>query len=631
MRILLPIVLSSIVFGCGGGDEQKQQQPDNSNSHTGPGITAPQQPGTPPSQPPKTDPAPDGNNPPSVEGPAQPSLPEKLNVQFKLFVTPKNYGAGEQLNVFSQLEHLGAPDLDLRCSWIVKDVKVSDTCSYQLAKADHLHPITISAYLQNTKGQKSDVVNMTFQKAFPLTHLRNAFGNSMLMSDGSIHTWGLPNENDFNALTSKLPPADVAERKDYVLLTSNQDTFVALSKSGEVTAWGKRRHGANVPPSILAEQIQNVVPSDYAFAALSKAGKVYVWGSLNGLKSGPELPISGNVIQLYGLSSGFIALTDEGIAYGVGNGIPLKSYSVGSIKKAVSTQAFNGNIVNKYSMAILNDTGEVYVWGNYHDKSPMMKNVEDIVSNDEAYAVLLKNGDVSVWGDAQHGGEFKYSFHTREYIGDDLESATTWTSITPPKNVSKLVASSAAFAAIGMDGSVTTWGVGFYGGNIYSDTSNKDIQHKKMSDIYSSAGGFLGIDSNHNINTWGHWWITDENLVNYTAFENPNWWSGALGGVGKGDYENVVSNRAAYAFSITNKGSSELYAEGRREIGGRIQKNLNNKVKGFITKITPHDCGFSAFNSFGDVYGWFGCNDDSLLDGYFEEMYKAKPYSIVLP
>ncbi|WP_324011212.1 RCC1 domain-containing protein [Aeromonas hydrophila] len=629
MRILLPIVLSSIVFGCGGGDEQKQQQPDSSNSHTGPGITAPQQPGTPPSQPPKTDPAPDGKNPPSVEGPAQPNLPEKLNVQFKLFVTPKNYEVGEQLKVFPQLDHLGPPDLDLKCSWIVKDVKVSDTCSYQLAKADHLHPITVSAYLQNAKGQKSDVVNMTFQKAFPLTHLRNTFGNSMLMSDGSIHTWGLPDENDFNALSNKLPPADVAERKDYILLTSNQDTFVALSNSGEVTAWGERRHGGNIPPSILAEQIQSVVPSDYAFAALSKAGKVYVWGSLNGVKSGQELPISGNVVQLYGLSGGFIALTDEGIAYGIGDGIPLKSYPTGNIKKVISTEVFSGDAAHKNSMAVLNDAGDVYVWGNYSSKSPMISNVEDIVSNDKAYAVLLKNGDVSVWGDAKHGGEFKYSFHTREYINDELKRETTWTSITPPKNVSKLVASSAAFAALGKDGSVTTWGEGFYGGNIYSDTLNKNIKSKKMSNIYSSEGGFLGVDSNNDISIWGHWWITDENLISYKAFENPNWWSGALDGVGKGDYENVVSNKAAYAFSITDKGSSKLYAEGRREIGGQIKNKKN--IKGSITKITPHDCGFSAFNSFGDVYGWYGCSGDSLYDGSFKHMHEAKPYNIVLP
>lgn len=612
MRILLPILLSSIVFGCGGGDEQKQQQPE-----------------TPPSQPPKTEPSPDGSNPPSIEGPTLPGLPEKLNIQFKLYITPKNYEAGEQLKVFPQLDHLGPPDLDLRCSWIVKDVKVSDTCSYQLAKADHLHPITVSAYLQNGKGQKSDVVNMTFQKAFPLTHLRNTFGNSMLMSDGSIHTWDLPDVNDFNELSSKLPPADIGERKDYVMLTSNQDAFVALNKSGEVTAWGKRRHGGDVPPSILAEQIQSVVPSDYAFAALSKAGKVYVWGSLNGLKSGQELPIAGNVIQLHGLKSGFIALTDEGIAYGVGNGIPLKSYPTGNIKKAISTQVFSEAAAQKYSMAVLNDAGDVYVWGNYSDKSPMISNVEDIVSSDEAYAALLKNGDVSVWGDARHGGEFKYSFHTREDANGAFKRNTTWTPINPPKNISKLVASSSAFAALGKDGSVTTWGEGFHGGNIYSATPNEVIQQKRMSNILSSAGGFLGVDSNENINIWGHWWITDDNLISYKATENPNWWSGALDGVGKGDYENIVANSAAYAFSITDKGSSKLYAEGRREIGGRIQNKMT--IKGSITKITPHYCGFSAFNSFGDVYGWYGCSGDSLYDGSFKQMHKAKPYNIVLP
>ncbi|WP_279452632.1 hypothetical protein [Aeromonas hydrophila] len=144
------------------------------------------------------------------------------------------------------------------------------------------------------------------------------------------------------------------------------------------------------PEFILSKKFNKIATSDYAFSALSEDGKVYLWGYLNGFNAGQEIPIEGRVTALYGLSNGFIALTDDGNAYGFGVDIPLSSQAVGSIRKVVSPRVSNGSTNPAYGMAILSNTGHVYMWGSYANKLPIVDNVVDIIANNKAYAALKK-------------------------------------------------------------------------------------------------------------------------------------------------------------------------------------------------------------------------------------------------
>ncbi|WP_429049810.1 hypothetical protein [Aeromonas hydrophila] len=666
MRLLLPVLVTSIMFGCGGGggDDNKQLNDKDTNTTTAQNTQNNEQSdntnlneNTPSVPTPGASLVPNGHHPApsetSNDSQPQPSTPvvpqpsntdtqvsagtaEKIDAAFDLFVSPKNYEANSYLKAYESIDFKktkislqDTADLVLKCSWMIKEQKVSDSCNYQLTGDDHLHPIKITAYLQNTKGQKTESSDTIIQKAFPVTHRKTLSGDAMLMTDGRIISWNAPSGSNLNEARTKLLPADAVDSRRFVSLSANKSAFVALDKDGKIVTWGNRKQGGDAPDFVTSKKIKQIAASDYAFTALSEDGKVYLWGNLSEFKPGEEIAISGHVTTLYGLSKGFIALTDDGNAYGFGVDIPLTSKAVGSIKKAISTQVSHGSIYHKYSMAVLNNTGNVYVWGGYADNLPELDSVVDLTSNNEAYAALKKNGDVVVWGDPAHGGEFKYSLHKREYINGRFTKDTTWTAIQPPKNVTKVVASDGAFAALQKDGKAVTWGEGFSGGNTYSVEPDNEIQNKTITDIHGNEGGFIGIDSNGNMTTWGYWWITDENLVNYDAGENPDWQSNLYNAIGKGAYKNFTSNSASFAFSISNKNTSEFFAVGRKEIGGRILRGNFRDIKGEVTKIIPHECGYSAFSSTGDVYGWFGCDDDPLYDGTLNKEYEAKPYEIV--
>lgn len=612
------------MLGCGGGDNNKQ-----SNDNTVIDETS-QSPSNVP-----VAPQPDNNvsvapQPDNVDTNVSSVASEKINAAFNISVTPSNYEANSYLTVEHRFDfnkvNLSLPeanDLVLKCSWMIKEKEISDSCSYQLSGNEHFYPITISTYLQSTKGLKTETSTMVIQRAFPITHRKTPSGDAMLMSDGRIISWNTPEGADLNEASTKLLPDDVIDSRSFFSLSANKSAFIAIDKNGKIVTWGNRKQGGETPEYVSAKKIKQVAASDYAFSALSDDGKVYLWGHLNELKSGQEIPISGHVTELYGLSDGFVALTTDGNAYGFGVDIPLTSQDVGSIKKVVSTS--HRSIHHKYSMAVLNNSGHVYMWGNYADKLPELDSVVDINSTSEAYAALKKNGDVVVWGDPAHGGEFKYSLHKREYVNGKFTRDTVWTAIQPPKNVTKLVASNSAFSALQRDGKVIAWGDGFAGGNIYSVEPNNQVINKSMSDIYANEGGFIGVDSNSNMTIWGYWWITDENLVSYDAVENPNWKSNIYDAIGKGEYKNFTSNSASFAFSISNKNSSELFSVGRDEIGGSILREGVKDIKSVVTKMTSHECGYSAFTSSGDVYGWFGCEGDSRL----KAEYKAKPYEIL--
>lgn len=659
MRLLLPVLVSSIMFGCGGGggddnnqskdkdvntvvpqNTQPTEQPSNTNSNQD--IPSTEAPGhvitsgghaSVPSdtenanQPPSNTPiAPQSSN--VAVAPSNDAL-GKITASYNLFLTPANYETNSYLKAYESLDSKNniqeTRDLILKCSWKIKGKQVSDSCFYQLTGDDYLNPITITTYLQNKNGLKTELSDTVFQKGFPITHKQTPSGDALLMSDGKIVSWNLPTGSDLNEARIKLPPVNLADSREFIFLESNKTAFIAIDKDRKITTWGNRKQGGDAPEFILSKKIKKVVTSDYAFSALSEDGKVYLWGYLNEFNAGQEIPIEGRVTALHGLSNGFIALTDDGNAYGFGVDIPLSSQAVGSIRKVVSPRVSNGSTNPSYGMALLNNTGHVYMWGSYTNKLPILDDVVDIIANNKAYAALKKNGDVIVWGDATNGGEFKYSLHKREYVNGRFTRNTSWTVVEPPKNVIKVVASDGAFAALQKDGKVVTWGEGFSGGNIYSVEPDNNIQNKVMSDIHANEAGFIGIDTNGDVTPWGYWWITDDNLVSYNAAEHPNWQSNLFEAAGKGEHQNLTSNSVSFAFSISNKDTSKFFSVGRKETGGGVSQDNNLSINGVISKITPHDCGYSAFSSTGDVYGWFGCDSN----GYINILYHAKPYETV--
>lgn len=109
-----------------------------------------------------------------------------------------------------------------------------------------------------------------------------------------------------------------------------------------------------------------------------------------------------------------------------------------------------------------------------------LQNIKIIVSNVDAFAVLLENGNVLAWGNPNEGG--KIPQNTKNLL----------------KNVTMLASTKSAFAALLADGSVITWG---NGGAIPKKTQTK-LKNVKL--IFSNEYAFVALLDNGDVLAWGH-------------------------------------------------------------------------------------------------------------------------------
>eukprot|EP00439_Symbiodinium_sp_Y106_P052683 s526_g7.t1 len=140
------------------------------------------------------------------------------------------------------------------------------------------------------------------------------------------------------------------------------------------------------------------------------------------------------------------------------------------------------------AFAVILDDGSVVTWGdaeNGGDSSAVqdqLKNVQQIQASGRAFAAILDDGSVVTWGAADSGGD-------SSAVQDQL------------KAVQQIRASRyGAFAAILDDGFVVTWGDAEYGG----DSSAVQGQLKYVQQIQACAGAFAAILGDGCVVTWGH-------------------------------------------------------------------------------------------------------------------------------
>ena len=106
--------------------------------------------------------------------------------------------------------------------------------------------------------------------------------------------------------------------------------------------------------------------------------------------------------------------------------------------------------------------------------------IVEIVATCQAFAALRQDGSVSTWGDSYYGGDS--SAVQSQLVG-----------------VIQIYSTETAFAALKTDGSVVTWGYSDYGG----DSSSVQAQLVNVSQIYSTSGAFAAVKSDGTVVTWG--------------------------------------------------------------------------------------------------------------------------------
>jgi len=228
-----------------------------------------------------------------------------------------------------------------------------------------------------------------------------------LKKDGTAVPWG--DSSKGGSFLPTLTPGEDPDTLDNIKsVTGSAGAFVAIKTDGTVIAWGDAAYGGVIPSSIknLLVDIVEVVSTDRYFAARNTDGEIFIWG--NGAKAYDKRDTdkSGSVTVLDALK--IINFMDR-YGDGVPGGLTLEEFEQWAEENpTVATSIYSSKFdVNRSGTvtaldALLVINGMAVIGGPSYDSG--FSNVKKIYSNKHAFAFLLNDGKVFVWGDDIKGG-----------------------------------------------------------------------------------------------------------------------------------------------------------------------------------------------------------------------------------
>ena len=207
----------------------------------------------------------------------------------------------------------------------------------------------------------------------------------------------------------------------------------------------------------------------------------------------------------------------------------------------------------------------------------------NIYSNEGAYAALLDNGSLVVWGGQDWGGNY---FPVREQLRS---------------GVSKVFSTRSTFAVLKKNGTVATWGrvwdreSNHYNGKAWEIAHNQsddvevvvNVVNVKTVNIFSNKNAYVALKDNGSIVTWG--------IKEYGA-DN----TAAAAVVDEDAVSHVEATEFAFAALKTN---GSVVTWGHSNFGGDSSSVATNLSSGVI-QIVSSEYAFSALKSDGSVVTW---------------------------
>lgn len=216
---------------------------------------------------------------------------------------------------------------------------------------------------------------------------------------------------------------------------------------------------------------------------------------------------------------------------------------------------------NNFAFAAVRKDGSVVTWGQDGfggDSSSvhLLNNVNTIVPSSGAFAALKNDGSVIAWGDEGMGGD-------ASKVQSQLHNV-----------ISIQASSSGAFAALKADGTVVTWGAAESGGN------SEGVDLTNVTQLFSNNYSFAAMKGDGSVVVWG---MTDR--------------GGDASSIDLTNIETIYSNSVAYA-ALKTDGSVVTW--GYAQAGGDSSDvNLNNVKQVYSTPLA-----FAALKTDGTVVAW---------------------------
>jgi hypothetical protein len=383
----------------------------------------------------------------------------------------------------------------------------------------------------------------------------------------------LPEFHSFYEYQHYIKKFNIEDKKYFF---TNKNSYVAITTSGDVIAWGCEKTGGHIPSNIInkLKDINYIYSNDYSYAALLNNGQVFVWGDPdNGGTFNNGFDSIENVVHIFNNSCSYVAL--------------LKN-------------------------------GKIKTWGNKECGGELPEdlihliNIKHIYSNEKSYVALLTNGKINAWGDKNNGG----------FIG--IQHSLL-------KDIYKIFCNKNSYVALTDYGKIFNWGNIDTGGNNLNDViKNYELPEIICQYIFSNDNAFAAqfklipinpffhkednpISESHRnrIFFWGNLYCNSENVVERYKPRNDM------------QIRNIFNTSSAFAilYEITSDTETMVDVIGDVSNGGSFNNEFTELKN--VVHIFNNSFSFAALLSTGEVKVWGNPDKGGLFNNGFTKLYNV--------
>lgn len=264
--------------------------------------------------------------------------------------------------------------------------------------------------------------------------------------------------------------------------------FAARLDTGNYVGWGMLSDGGFTLPAEINYGIQAMMASSYSFTALRDDMSLFSWGDAS---EGGETPVDIALLKTFvdvkatlGTFAARSLVSPYIQSWGWGTD-DTEAFSLSVPDDIAQMSDINKIIANENAFAVINEGGEAFAWGSSTTGGTTTKAIQALSGITEcgasrrAFAVIA-DGKIYAWGDKDYGAD-----------------ASAVSSIT---NAVRLVATESAFAALTSAGSVVCWGNETYGNSLPDDIASRT----DIVDVKASYGAFAALCRDGSVVCWGN-------------------------------------------------------------------------------------------------------------------------------
>jgi alpha-tubulin suppressor-like RCC1 family protein len=373
---------------------------------------------------------------------------------------------------------------------------------------------------------------------------------AILDNSGEVYVWGSAFNGGSGITTTASPRAIRLDMsggtngpiQNIQQIYTNQNTFAALTNSGEIYVWGGSFQGGSslttagsikaiqlkTPDNMIIKDITNIYGTYNSYLAVS-ANKMYTWGEPTYGGSGYitypyiyalEIPYinssfiynyTSNIYSMIKTSLNLIAGANSGL-YIAGNvslgNIDNLNYNI--IARNIKEFYFNryNNWITGTHQAAINTSDEVVAWGlpssggsndGYNSISidisdgsvRRLNNVKQLYKSSGAFAALDNSGLVYVWGNNASGGSGINTPDNIKAIRLDISGPNGSGIDGPLANVKTIYENNSSFAALTTQREIYVWGTTGGGSGLVTMGSIRGVRLDVSGPNGSGSGGPL--------------------------------------------------------------------------------------------------------------------------------------------